>query len=828
MQPPTGYASLVNFRGLLILVGVVAFIVLPNLVDFFIEWLWFGASGYRGVYVTSLRAQASLFTLILGFAFVVLYGNLWIAVSSIASPYIVIGTGGAGTVQPAMIRREQIRKMVGIGSLVVSLMIGLAGSSEWMRWLQFRNGVPFGVADPILGHDIGFYVFRLPLFDLLQQIGVAVVVVALIGSAAAYVLAGALNFTKRGGVSVVRKARLHLSLLAAAFFLLLAASAYLEVPHLLTDVTGPGIVPGASYTDVMARMPAARVLMVVALLSAGLAAYHAFSTAVWPVPLAIGLYLLTSIGGSLYAAGIQRFVVTPNEQAAETPYMTHNIAATRQAFNLAAVRTRNFSGDAALTRDDIDRNADTLKNVRLWDHQPLLETFGQIQELRTYYDFASVDNDRYTINGELRQVMLSARELNSESLPNRTWINEHLTFTHGYGITLGPVNEVTPEGLPILFVKDIPPQSSVPASIDVKEPSIYFGELTNNYVLVNTNAKEFHYSKAEGEENVETVYSGADGVRIGGLGTPAALQRRLPVAADSVQQRHHRRQPRALSPEHHRSRHHDRAVPAIRRRPVSRRVRRRPAVLDSRRVHDHVAISLFRAVCRRPQLHPELGQGDHRRLQRHDRVLRVGPARSARADARTRVSRPAAAARCHARRPAAASPLSGDDLRDSGRDVLDLSHDQPGGLLQQGRSVGDSGGRHRRQPAADAAVLHDHAAARGGALRVHSDAAVHARAEGQPGRVDGRALRSGALRAARGLRVSAADDRVRAAPDHRAHQPGPGDLAADHAVEPAGLAGDSGHAARHSGRRSAAVRAAAVPARIRRQNSGAEPRHRRL
>ena len=507
-----------NVRALLGLGAVVAFIILPNLVEFLIEWLWFGAVGYRQVYVTSLRAQASLFTFILGFAFAMLYGNLWIAMSSIASPYILIGTSGPGTVQPSMIRREQIRKIVGIGSLVVSLMIALAGSSEWMRWLQFRNAVPFGVNDPILGHDIGFYVFRLPLFDLMQQIGVAVIIVSLIGSAAAYVLAGALNFTKRGGVSVVRKARLHLSLLAAAFFLLLAASAYLEVPHLLIDVTGPGIVPGASYTDVMARIPAARVLMVVAVLSAALAALHAFSTALWPVPLAIGLYLLTSVGGSMYAAAIQRFVVTPNEQAAETPYITHNIAATRQAFNLATVRTRNFSGDAELTRDDIDRNADTIKNVRLWDHQPLLDTFGQIQELRTYYDFESVDNDRYTINGELRQVMLSARELNSESLPNRTWINEHLTFTHGYGITLGPVNEVTQEGLPILFVKDIPPQSSVAGDIDVKEPSIYFGELTNNYVLVNTNAKEFHYSKAEGEENVETVYSGADGVRIGGLG----------------------------------------------------------------------------------------------------------------------------------------------------------------------------------------------------------------------------------------------------------------------------------------------------------------------
>ena len=506
----------VNLRGLIVIGSILTLVVVPNLIDFLMEWLWFGATGYRSVYLTSLRAQASLGAFILGFAFAVLYGNLWIAVSSIASPYIVIGTSASGTVQPAMVRREQIRKMVGIGSLVVSLMISLAGSSEWMRWLQFRNGVPFGAVDPILGHDISFYVFRLPLFDLAQQVAIAVLVVALIGSAAAYVLAGALNFTKRGGVSVGRKARLHLSLLLAAVFLMFAVNAYLQVPHLLTDVTSPGIVPGASYTDVVARMPALRILTGVAVLCAALAVFHAFSSSVWPVPLAIGLYLLTSVGGSLYAAAIQRLVVTPNEQAAETPYITHNIAATRRAFNLADVRTRSASGDAELTREDIERNADTIKNVRLWDHQPLLDTFGQIQELRTYYDFVSVDNDRYTINGELRQVMLSARELNSQSLPNRTWINEHLTFTHGYGITLGPVNEVTSEGLPILFVKDIPTQSSVPGDIDVKQPSIYFGELTNNYVVVNTQANEFHYSI--GEKNVGTSYSGTDGVRIGGIG----------------------------------------------------------------------------------------------------------------------------------------------------------------------------------------------------------------------------------------------------------------------------------------------------------------------
>jgi uncharacterized membrane protein (UPF0182 family) len=502
-------------RATLVLLALFTFVVLPSVVEFLMEWLWFGAMGYRDVFVTSLRAQASLGTFVLGIAFAVLYGNLWIAISSIATPYIVIGTG-ARTVQPAMIRREQLRKLTGLGCLVISVMIGLAASGEWMRWLQFWRGVPFGTADPILGHDIGFYVFRLPLLELTQQLGIALITLSWIGCAAAYVLAGALNFTRRGGISVARKARIHLSLLFAVFLVALAFHAYLDIPRLLTSVGGTDTVHGASYADVMARLPALRVLIAVTGISVLLAIYHAFSKALWPVPAALAMYVLASVGGTLYAAAIQRFVVSPNEQMMEAPYMAHNIAATRRAFNLDAVRTRDISGDAELTRETIAKNADTIKNVRLWDHQPLLDTFGQIQELRTYYDFASVDNDRYTINGELRQVMLSARELNSDSLPNRTWINEHLTFTHGYGVTLGPVNEVTVEGLPVLFVKDIPPQSSIPSDIDVKEPSIYFGELSNEYVLVKTRAREFHYS--QGEQNVETTYTGADGVRLANFG----------------------------------------------------------------------------------------------------------------------------------------------------------------------------------------------------------------------------------------------------------------------------------------------------------------------
>ncbi len=235
---------------------------------------------------------------------------------------------------------------------------------------------------------------------------------------------------------------------------------------------------------------------------------HATGRFLWRV----GLYLVVSIGGEVYSSVLQRFIVTPNEQVRESPFIEHNIAATRRAFG-----TRSRRGAAALgrcaadPRNDITNNAATLENVRLWDHQPLLETFGQIQEIRTYYDFASVDNDRYRINGTLRQVMLSARELNSASLPNRTWVNERLTFTHGYGLTLGPVNQVTSEGLPVLFVRDLPPQSTVDLKID--EPSIYFGELTNDYVIVRTQTREFHYPR--GDDNEFAQYEGTGGVSLG-------------------------------------------------------------------------------------------------------------------------------------------------------------------------------------------------------------------------------------------------------------------------------------------------------------------------
>ncbi len=266
--------------------------------------------------------------------------------------------------------------------------------------------------------------------------------------------------------------------------------------------------------DVYARMPVALGLTAAALVGAVLAVAHGLGRRNWPIPVAVVLYLFVTIGGEGYATVLQRFVVTPNEQVRESPFIQHNIDATRRAFGLDSVEERALTGDATLTRDDIARNAPTLQNVRLWDHQPLLDTFGQLQEIRTYYDFVSVDNDRYVLNGRPQQVMLSARELNSNSLPNRTWVNERLTFTHGYGLTLGPVNQVTSEGLPVLYVRNLPTET-VP-DLPITEPSLYFGELSSDYVIVRTRTREFHYPR--GDENVFTQYSGSGGLALESLG----------------------------------------------------------------------------------------------------------------------------------------------------------------------------------------------------------------------------------------------------------------------------------------------------------------------
>jgi uncharacterized protein len=297
-------------------------------------------------------------------------------------------------------------------------------------------------------------------------------------------------------------------------FLLTALRLWLvDIPGLLFSTTGP--LTGASYTDLHARLPALRVSAVAAVLAAGAIVIGGMQRRLPRYGLlAVGGYLAVAVlGRGLFPLAVQKFVVAPTELTRETPYLRYHIAATRQAWGLDSVEVRELGGEAGLTLADIRANGPTIENVRLWDREPLLQTFGQLQEIRTYYDFISVDDDRYSIDGVYRQVLLSPRELNPASLPTRTFINEHLTFTHGMGLTLGPVNQVTAEGLPVLFIKDLPPVSNV--SLRVTRPQIYYGEIANEYVFVATRQREFDHPS--GEANVYAAYTGTGGIRVGNI-----------------------------------------------------------------------------------------------------------------------------------------------------------------------------------------------------------------------------------------------------------------------------------------------------------------------
>ena len=496
-------------RLIFLLPVLLLFMVVPSAVALLTEWFWFGEVGYTGIFVRTLTTKASVGGLVFLVAFVTLAFNFRLALRRVTQPYMLFP--GGGDIQPVVLKQRQFLLLgTGIAALV-ALFLGIFASHEWLTWLQYRHAVPFGQPDPLFGRDVSFYVFTLPFLDLARNLALAVVVLSLIGSTAAYVVSGTLALDPGRGLVVGATARRHLGLIVAGLFLLLAWGAYLDVPRLLT--TPSGIIHGASYVDVAVRAPVFRVALWVALLGVGLSALTAFTSRNVPILAAVGLYVLVAVGGNLAAFGLQRLVVTPDEQQREAPYIVHNIAATRQAFGLEGLDTRELSGDAMLTLADIENNRDTINNVRLWDHEPLLDTFSQIQEIRTYYDFVSVDNDRYFIDGDYRQIMLSSRELNSNSLPNRSWVNERLQYTHGFGIALGPVNQVTQEGLPMLFIKDLPPTSSVDLTVD--QPSIYFGELSNDYVIVNTDTDEFHYP--EGDDNISTRYDGTGGVAMSSL-----------------------------------------------------------------------------------------------------------------------------------------------------------------------------------------------------------------------------------------------------------------------------------------------------------------------
>ncbi len=474
-----------------------------------VDWLWFRQEGFRVLFTNVLRAQIELSSLA-GVGFIVIV-SLNLLVAHALSGFYKYRLHGDAVELPVLDRLASVfRSLIWLGVLLVGYGLSHWGMGYWQEYLLARHPIMMGHSDPLFGLDLGFYLFQLPFRWFLFYLVLLTALACLLSAIFLYLVEGGVWVTPRGP-RLAPAVRAHLMVLAAIVMAVLAYRVRLGMYGLL--YSGRGIIVGAGYSDVNASLPVLRILMFLCLLTALLFLAGAVRGSLKPgVYGLIGIGIFGFLGGLVYPELIQRFIVTPNEIDRESPYIARAIEFTRKAYALDRFEQREFSAVEDLKPDDIRANQATIRNVRLWDHKPLLTTFAQLQEIRTYYDFERVDNDRYWIDGIYRQVSLSPRELSSDSLPSRTWINEHLTYTHGYGLCLGPVNEVTREGLPDLFIRDIPPVSTT--SIRIQRPEIYYGELPNDYCFVRTRAQEFDYPA--GDKNVSTTYQGDGGIAING------------------------------------------------------------------------------------------------------------------------------------------------------------------------------------------------------------------------------------------------------------------------------------------------------------------------
>ncbi len=506
---------------LLAAAAITVLIIVGILNRFFVDLLWFDALGFRAVFTTIWFTEIAVFMVAAGLSFAVLFVNSLIALHVTSrgprAPrgFRVLGRNPQGL--PELIELSMDRlpwKLLAAGiALALSLIMGSAQIGSWETFLKWLNGASFGRTDPLFGYDLGFYVFSLPAYDVICDWGLTIIVLAAILVAAIYWLRGDIEHQTGGLPSLSRAATRHLSGLLSAYFVVKAASYMLDRYELMTS--NNGVVFGAAYTDVHLRLPLLTGLVAVALVAAGLCALNIwrgeFRFPVIAVVLVFALSLVYGVAPGVY----QSYWVKPDELRLESPYIVNNIAATRFGFGLERIRSAPFPAKGSLTREVIGGNQATIQNIRWWDPRPLLDTYRQLQEIRLYYDFNDIDVDRYMIDGAYREVMLSARELSQAKLPGeaQTWINQRFKFTHGNGVAMNPVNRFDDDGLPVFYIKDIPPVS-VPG-LSITRPEIYFGEKTTNYVVVGGGTKEFDYAK--GQENVYNTYAGRDGVSLGSL-----------------------------------------------------------------------------------------------------------------------------------------------------------------------------------------------------------------------------------------------------------------------------------------------------------------------
>ncbi len=490
------------------LILAVFVIVSKPLAHLLTEIWWFDSMGFASVFWTKLGWQIliSLVTLII--YGLLLLGNYGLAIHNTRhNPVrLLVDDRDLGVLS------EQGIHTAAIGLAAVWAAIAAIGTmTRWEIILKFFNATPIGETDPILHQDLSFYLFRLPLYESLYVWLMFPLAIALIVSVGIYLLKGAVGGDQRGRLQIQQPAKHHLSLLLCFVFGLLGWHFWLARYQLF--YTGGGTVFGVGYADHFAKLFGYQVSGLVAvafgILCLLLMRRRNFGLELKGFGVLIMVFILFQ---GVYPWFVQQFLVAPNELTKEKEYLAYNIKFTQAAYRLNGIQQEKYQATANLTRQSLQNNQPTIQNIRLWDYRPLLSTYRQLQEIRSYYKFSDVDIDRYTLNGDYQQVMLSAREMAHEQLPieAQNWVNKRLKYTHGYGFVMSPVNQITTDGLPEFFVKNIPPVSVV--DLPIQQTAIYYGEESHNYVFTGMTTDEFDYPV--GGTNASVRYQGSGGVTI--------------------------------------------------------------------------------------------------------------------------------------------------------------------------------------------------------------------------------------------------------------------------------------------------------------------------
>jgi len=498
-------------KKLVYVVGAIIFFifyVFSSLNHVFTEFFWFKSVAADVVYWKILNARIIASSAVFLLFFGVIFLNFKIALAATKDRAFQIRLNRSTSFD--------FNSLINLAAVLISAFLAFvsagAAPDSWDDFLKFQHSTAFGVKDPLFENDLGFYFFRLPVILYLKNLLISLVFLSLLASGVVYFFKGAIQLVSGWYRNFARNVKVHLGTLIIFLLLLFGLHFWLLRFDLLYSTTG--VSTGAGYTDTHARLFGYNLMALLFVLSAPVVVYSMFSHKIRPLFLGAAV-LSASVVIFLVLVPVfqQKFVVEPNELEKEKPYIVSSIEFTRKAYGLDRVARVDYPLDNTLTQKDLVNYQGTLENIRLWDWRPLLNTYRQLQELRLYYTFEDVDVDRYHIGGKYRQLMLSVRELAYDQMPEqgKTWVNQRLRYTHGYGLVASPVDRVTKEGLPELSIKDIPPVS-IP-ELPIKRPGIYFGEKTDDYIFTGTGMDEFDYPL--GEDNQLTRYSGEAGVPIG-------------------------------------------------------------------------------------------------------------------------------------------------------------------------------------------------------------------------------------------------------------------------------------------------------------------------